>query len=223
MAKYKFTEDDEIKGETFNFTNIGDKIYGTYVGKRQIPDPKKPNQVISLYEIKTDDGVYVVWDKPIINQAMKFVRYGQIVEMELVATKPSRFKANPLKIIKVRANKNVVDEEWIAEQEEIAMGRDEKDEQREQGIQPQVNSGDGEIKVDEIPFKDKAEDAQPTLGTTGDIPGTVDEQKALIEQLAKEKLGVSNDADIMKTVMEKTQLAFIATNYPGIIEKLQNL
>ena len=120
---HTFSEQDEVKGEIFNFDNVGDTIQGTLVGKELITQTKY-NKPCWLYRLKTDDGnLKGVWGRPLIDPTMQQLQLGQIVELRFVASQPSR-KGNDLKVIKVFADVKVIDEEWLKGVEESAMNEE---------------------------------------------------------------------------------------------------
>lgn len=88
---------------------------------------------------------------------------------------------------------------------------------------------DGEINVEDIPFKDD-EFAKPAttpttpatpVQSTANIGVDLEAVKTQIADLAKAKLGVTNDNDVQRVVMESTGLAWIQSNLNSILEKLK--
>ena len=115
-----------------------------------------------------------------------------------------------------------INADWLNGQEEFVSGAGN-------GGQNEVAENDGEIKVEEIPFDDPVEtpatEATPVDPVVEATPTTEpvqtpEEKKAIINQLAKEKLG-AEEADVMQKVMSATNLAFIDSNFDAIIRKLE--
>ena len=102
----------------------------------------------------------------------------------------------------------------------------------------------GEIKVEDIPFDDPAttpapstpassitpaptEAVQPTTATAiaattpAAVAADVEGVEIAIANFAKTKLGVEKDEDVQRVVMEQLGLAYIASNFQSILEKLK--
>lgn len=212
-----FNEDDKVADAFIKWEKVGNKVQGTLIGKRQKPNDLKPGEMQWIYELLTeDDNIVLVGGKPGIDMQMKHIKLGQIVELRYVEEKKSKRPGlSPTKIIQVYTRKDAMNEEWLNNQE--ALAREETTATAENRIQD--TSDDGEIKLDEIPFDDpKPAVADPQASA----PATADEKKALIIQLAKEKLGVAEE-NVMQKVMEVTGLAFIASNFSSIIDRLKKM
>ena len=187
------TDENKVKGNWVKFLKVGDEIQGTYISKREVQNVLRGGKQ-TIYEIMKEDGeVWNVGSKPAIDVQMRYVKVGQIVGFKFIESRknPNPGK-NDTKIIQVFANSKVVNEKWLAEQEEQIQALN-----KEVDVEP--NFTDGEPKEDEVNIEDE------------------------IIKLAKVKLGISNEADIKKAVMEKTQLAYIESNYSAILEKLRAL
>lgn len=218
-----FTDNDKVSGSWISWKTIGQKVQGTLVDRRQKPDTYNPSEMQWIYELLTDNNeILIIGGKVGIDMQMKYIKIGQIVELryekDIPPKKPGQ---SPTKVIQVYTRPDAMNKEWLAEREEN-IGQE-----GEQGQgQEQEKSVDGEINVEDIPFKDDAfakptptqsESTQSTATPTTDIE-TI---KAQITELAKIKLGVTNDADVQRVVMEKTGLAYINSNIPSIFTKLQ--
>ena len=125
--KYSFDGDSEVKSSFVKFGKIGDKIVGTLIGRRQVP-----NQLLEtagamqwLYELKVKEGsfhniidkvvdkeatvlekdtVWTVGGKAAIDNAMRNAKIGQIVGFNFVEEKAPKVSGyNPTKVIKVHS------------------------------------------------------------------------------------------------------------------------
>jgi len=194
-------EKDLITGSWFNFDKIGDILVGTYVNKGHVPS-KYHAEDDEVYEIKTDDGdIHLVRERQCIKDDMRNIRLGQIVKFVFMSEKDTG-KGNPFKDINVYANREVVDEEWLQEQEEkvSAMGDD---------ATPTDATPKEEIDVKDIKFVEPG---------NGDSPVMTDEQMlAQIIELGKTKLGAKDDEEAKIKVMEKTEMPLTPKNYSQII------
>ena len=115
-----FNEKNKVTGNWMKFEKVGDRIKGTLVSTRNVINSLSGNNQ-TIYELLTEDGEY--WNiggKPGIDAQMKRVKLGQIVGFEFVEERKStRPGYNATKIIQVYANPNVVNEEWLKEQNEL--------------------------------------------------------------------------------------------------------
>jgi len=198
-----FTDDDKVKGNWFKFENVGDKIQGTFVGKRQVMN-QLSGQNQWIYEIMTEEGEY--WNiggKPAIDTQMRRIPFGQIVEFRYIEERPSKKAGmNAAKIIGVYTSKDAVNKEWLQGQEQSNMAAAEGGE--EVDVEEVAKQFGGKV-VDETPEDDKVKQ---------------------IKELAVQKLGVAanaTDEQLKATVQEKTGLAYIDTNLDNILEKLRTM
>lgn len=208
---YEFTDEDKVSGSWIKWDEVGTKVQGTLIGRRQKPDTYDPTKMQWIYELLTeDDEIVIVGGKPGIDMQMKHVRLGQIVELRYEGEKPAKQQGhNPTKLIQVYTSKDAMDKEWLEQNSEMLIDGEGIDD----SAAPTGNT-DGEIKVEEI--TEATPVATPATATTA----TVDPKRAQISELAKTKLKVVNEADVEKIVMESTGLAFIESNLDQIIEKL---
>lgn len=108
-------------GKFFSFKNVGDRIQGTYVDFRFGKDGFGNEQVI--YTIKNADGVWNVGFKKtstVVLDKMKNVSFGQIVGFSYDELRPNKIPGrHPAKIIRVFADPQFVDKEWMEKRKEI--------------------------------------------------------------------------------------------------------
>jgi len=203
-----FSEENKVKTNWFNFKTVGDKIEGTYVGKRSMISKMSGNEQ-TIFEIKVENGEIVfVGGKKMIDDQMKHIKLGQIVGFEYVGDKKLPGRPQPMKVIQVYANPTLVDKEWIDSQEELLPTNDDE-------ITSEQIFGKEDVKNEPKEIKENKN------LTVEDIDKMSDTEKlAIIGDLIATKFNV-NDIDRIKiTAMEKTSLAFIATNYGEIAKKL---
>ncbi len=209
-----FKEGKVMDVSPFYFKNIGDEVQGTYVGKRQGIDNYK-NQVM-IYELKNDSGISVV-SFPIgkkINKDMEAVKFGQIIGFKYVSREKfiKNNKESEYKNMKVFADPNIVDQEWLNEHAD--------------------GSNDSGISEGEESSSDSAEGTSAGFGDfDSPVPSETpaksnlsnEEMLVKIAELAKTKLGAVESSQIKDKVMEATGLAFLPTNYGKILDVLNTL
>ncbi|MFA7708296.1 MAG: hypothetical protein WCX73_05085, partial [Candidatus Pacearchaeota archaeon] len=128
----------------------------------------------------------------------------QIIEFKFIEERPNHKPGkSATKIIQVYADKNLVDEKWLQEQER-------------QGVISDNGSTEGEKQLD------VNEVAKEFGGTVVDEPFPTD-KNATIEALAMQKFGITDKSQVVKIVQEKTGLAYIATNLDAILAKIKEL
>lgn len=207
---HQFTDENDLtRSNFFSFKEIGDKIQGTYIRKSQGIDGYKNEQIVYDLKIETGEVFNVGFrlTKEVIHNTMNKVRLGQIVEFRFVSEKePKRASDNPTKIIKIFADPKIIDKEWIEQQASM-----KEDITSDAAWQTSAEKENTEI--------EKAVGEEPPF----DIPGTIEEKKTFITELAKDKLKVTDDAQVMARVMEATGLAYIDSNIDNIIKKLQTM
>lgn len=178
---------------------VGSRIQGTLVAKRTVPDTFKPGQDQMVYDIRVEAGdVVSVFGKASIDSRMKGVRLGQIVAMEYKGEIPAKKPGmKPAKIVEVYADPNVVDEEWLKEQEELKT---------EQEIDEAAKA------FQEPPIPNFAEETP--AATAGDP------REETIKKLALEKIPGTTEENWKKQVISSTGLAFLPFNYDKIAQML---
>ncbi len=190
---HNFNEENRVKSNWWQTKKVGDKIQGTFIGKRQIPNQLSGTDQW-VYELLLEDGdVWNVGGKPAIDIQMRHVKVGQIVEFRFIEERPAtKAGMSATKIIGVYQDPNVVNEKWLQEQEQMTMG-----EKSEKEPKDDINFGDGEKN-------------EPS-------------KESQINDLAREKLGITDTEKVKIAVMEKTNLAFLPVNYDKIIGILKAL
>lgn len=123
-----FDEENKVTSQFWAYKKIGDKIKGTYISKRtQLNQLSGKDQII--YEIMTDD--YDFWNiggKPGIDMQMKRVKFGQIIGFEFTEERKSKTPGlHPTKVVQVFARPDIVNEEWLKEQEEAKAAAPEEE------------------------------------------------------------------------------------------------
>jgi hypothetical protein len=210
---YNFTEDDAVKSNWFKFNNIGDSIQGTLIGRKVSQNRLRNNEDQNVYELKVESGeVWNIGGKKAIDQMMRGVKLGQIVEFKLVEIREPKIKGhNATKIIKVFARPDVVDKEWLLEQESMSG----------------ADNGDG--------YSYQEEPSTPYTGTTTPAPAdpvqeamdaitgapTPADTLAMILNLGGTKFGLTDQVQIQTEIMKRTGLAFMEQNYTKILELLK--
>jgi len=188
---YNFNEENRVKSNWWKTEKVGDKIQGTFIGKRQVP-----NQLSGVdqwvYELLLEDGdVWTVGGKPAVDTQMRHVKLGQIIEFRFIEERPSKKAGmSATKVVAVYQDPNVVNEKWLQEQEQLTMGKSEEEPK------------------DDLNFGDKEKEPN---------------KENQINELAKEKLGVTDPEKVKTAVMEKTGLAYLKVNYDKIIGMLKAL
>lgn len=190
-----FADDNKVKGNWWKYTTIGDKIQGTYIGKRQIVN-QLSGQEQWIYEIRDDNKAY--WNiggKPGIDMQMKHINPGQIIGFEFVEERPNpKPGMNDTKVVQVYANDDVIDETFSAEEE----------------AQKQA---------------DMAANATPattvTATATTEAVVSTDDKIASIMEIAKVKWSLTDATQVKQKVMEETNMAFIESNLDKIIEAIK--
>ncbi len=189
-------EKNEVKGLFWKPKTIGDKIEGTLVGIRQVPDKFNAGKKQNVFDIKatgnmTTDGesvdvdgdVVAVFSKPLIDAQMRYVNIGQIIGFKfteiLEPTQPGRNATNK---VQVYADKKVIDEEWLKQQDELETIQGEG--QPEQSLEDLVKT---------------------------------------VNNLAIKKLGATTPEEIKEKVSAETGFAFVEANLAEIAAKLETL
>lgn len=191
-----FDEKNKVASPFFSFKKIGDKIEGTLVDVTTVMNQLSgKNQ--QIYEIKCTNGDYAkIGGKPGIDGQMKRVKLGQIVGFEFINEKENANPAfSPTKIIQVYADPEIVDKEWLEEQESVDT----------------LLNTEGSFKPEQV----GEEDDGPVASATDLLND--------IQVLAIAKLGAKDAEDAKSKTMEKTGLALIEGNYAEIKAMLEAL
>lgn len=190
-----FSDENKVKGNWWKCETVGDKISGTYIGKRQVVN-QLSGQDQWIYEIKDERGEY--WNiggKPGIDVQMRHVKPGQIVGFEFKeerqSTKPGM---NAAKIVQVYANETIVDTNYVAAEEEARIAA----------------------------LRDGSAVSEPAgPATPAEAVVSTDEKIRQIMEIAKGKWALEDPNAVKQKVMEVTNLAFIESNLDKIIAAIK--
>jgi len=109
-----FDDSNKVKGNWWKQERVGDKISGTYLGKRQVTNSLKGIDQW-IYEIRTEEGeIWNIGGKPGIDIQMRHVKPGQIIGFEFIEERPNpKPGMNATKVVQVYANAEIVDEKFL--------------------------------------------------------------------------------------------------------------
>lgn len=196
------------------FQNPGDSVQGTYVGKITGQIDGYGNEQI-VYQLLQEDGsvmnVAFGLNKKFINSDMAKANFGQIVGFKYkgkITIKDKFGKAVEVKDVVLHQDPKIVNEAWLKDN----MGNMPKVTQ----AVPRTVDTETEDTGDFKDFEAKTEDVP--FSTPGSL--TKEDQLAVIQKLAKDKLGATDAQSTKEKVMEVTGIAFIPVNYTKIAEKL---
>lgn len=97
MSKEKNNGWEKVEREIFKFEEVGDTIKGIFV-KREASS-QYDNET---YQIKTDEGVRVVFGTTVLSQLMSSVDIGKVVKIIFIGRQPSTKEGqNDLKLFEV--------------------------------------------------------------------------------------------------------------------------
>ncbi len=141
-----FSPENTIMRTWFAFKELGDKVQGTYVKRWNTRSRKYGNDQV-VHDLLQPDGSIVSIGENVshefFNTEMTRIKFGQIVGIEFVGTKPSG-KGSDIKIKKIYSNPAIIDEAWLKKYQELkAKGID---------ITTDGESPEEEDPSDEIPF-----------------------------------------------------------------------
>jgi hypothetical protein len=199
------------------FVKAGDSVQGTYIGKIVGQKDGYGNEQI-IYQLLQDDGKVINvgfgLNKKVLNMDMATVNFGQIVGFRYKGTiqvKDKFGKPVAVKDFGVHQDSSIVNEVWLAKHKN---NMPEVVKAAEPIIKQDVGSN-AKQSLDEFveELNDNSDDDVP-FSSPGSL--TVEDKLLVIEKLAKEKLGAVTAQEIKDKVMEKTGIAFIATNYDKI-------
>jgi hypothetical protein len=213
---------DEVDYETtrdfFKFTNIGDKIQGTYVSRNDnsIDGYKNPQTLVGLLQpdgtVKT---VSIRHTKAGLIAELDKVIMGQIIGFIFTGTKDNPGK-QPTKFIKLVHDPKFVDEAWM-------KAREAEENNPTAGMTPnQIFPGTQEtpsvsptIQVDAAIEASLATPTAPVVSDSDKIKE--------IAALAKTKLNANGVEEVKAKIKEKTGLEFVTANLDAILAKLKTL
>ena len=199
------------------WVNPGDSVQGTYVGKVTGQIDGYGNEQI-IYQLLQEDGsvmnVAFGLNKKFINADMAKANFGQIIGFKYkgkLMIKDKFGKAVEVKDVVLHQDPKIVNEAWLKENA---------------GNMPKVTkatprtsaSDDEDLKVFDNVAAAASEPEDVPFSTPGSL--TKEDQLAVIQKLAKDKLGATDAQSTKEKVMEVTGIAFIPVNYTKIAEKL---
>lgn len=205
---------EKVVPQWMRFTNDGDSVQGTYINKILGMKDSYGNEQI-VYQLLKEDGsitnVGFGLNKKFFNKDMETIKFGQIIGIKYkgkVSVKDKRTgKMVEVKDFGLFQDPKIVNEVWLKDN---------------QGNMPTVTvvtatektgdfgSFESDNKVEDVPF------SSPSSLTNED-------KLAVIEKLAKDKLGATDSASVKDKVMNATGIAFIPLNYQKIIDTLAAL
>jgi hypothetical protein len=201
------------------FVNPGDAAQGTYIGKivGQI-NGFGSEQVI--YQLLQEDGtvqnVGFGLNKKFMIRDMEQVKFGQIIGFKYKGTVSVKNRAGQLVNVKDYAlfqDPKIVNEAWLKENvgnmPEVTHSAQAEPTRaaNDFGAFNDPVEPEGDEDVDDVPF-------------SSDGSLTNEDKLAVIEKLAKDKLGATDAQTAKDKVMEALEIAFIPVNFSKIIEAL---
>lgn len=211
----------------FYFKEIGDKVQGTYIGKKTgVKDSFGNDQIV--YILETADGIKNVGFKTgqRINKDMELIKLGQIIGFHY--QNRAKFfnkilkKEQECKNMVLWADSKIVDQAWIdshpdgvsdVAEMEVTPGTDSDDE-----LEDSSTKGFGDFDDVEAPVAPVAPVAEVKSKISSVAP---EELMRLIVEQAKTSLGVSDVAQVKPKVEEVTGLVFTPANFEKILEMLR--
>lgn len=206
---------EKVMPDWAKFTNPGDNVQGTYVGKivGQIDGYGNPQ---TIYQLLQEDGRVVNvgfgLNKKVLHMDMQAVKFGQIVGFKYngkITVKDKFGKPVEVKDFSLFQDPKIVNDKWLKENEEnmpTVTHVTAESQERTQADRDFDAMGGGE----DVPFSSK-----------GNLTNA--DKLAVIEKLAKDKLGATDPQSVKDKVMEATGIAFIPVNYDKITEALSSI
>jgi len=193
------------------FTNPGDKVQGTYIGKITGQIDGYGNEQI-IYQLLQDDGKVINvgfgLNKKFLNRDMDSVKFGQIVGFIYkgqVEIKDKFGKVTKVKDYAIHQDPKIVNEVWLRENS---------------ANMPTVTVAEP-AKSSDDDFKDFEQKEEVPFSSKGSL--TNEDKLSVIEKLAKDKLGATDSTTAKVAIMEKLGIAVIPVQYDVIIEKLTQM
>ena len=213
---------EKVMPEWAKFVNKGDSVQGTYIGKIVGQRDGYGNEQI-VYQVLQDDGRVINCgfglNKKMLNQEMDGVKFGQIIGFlykGLVTVKDKRTGKNiDVKDYGIFQDSKIVNETWLKENSGD-MPRVTR------AVEPEAttkSTGNLDDFVDEL----KSNTPENDVPFTSETSMTNEDKLAIIQKLAKDKLGTTTPQEAKEKVMEKTGIAFIPVNYEKIINALKDI
>ena len=189
-----------------SFKTAGDSVQGTYIGKITGIKDSYGNEQIAYQLLQEDGGIINVGfglNKKVLHADMEPVVFGQIIGFRFkgkLSVKDKRTgKMVEVNDFSLHQDPKIVNEAWLKENEGNMPETTHVN-------QPVTEEVVGE-KTEDVPFS-----------STGSLTNA--DKLAVIEKLAKDKLGATDSSSVKTLVMEKTGLAFIPVQYDKIVEAL---
>lgn len=213
--------EEKTMPEWAKFVNAGDSVQGTYVGKIVGQKDGYGNEQI-VYQLLQDDGkvknVGFGINKKVLHQDMSTVKFGQVIGFRYKGTievKDKFGKPVNVKDFALHQDPKIVNETWLAEHKdnmpEVMVATDNP-----AATPAATGNRDTKSDLDNL-VSDLATDDVP-FSSAGSL--TNEDKLAVIEKLAKDKLGVVGSQTVKEKVMEVTGIAFIPVNYDKITTAL---
>lgn len=210
---------EKVMPEWAKFTNAGDSVQGTYIGK--IVGQKSPafNQEQIVYQLLQDDGriVNVAFglNKKVLHQDMEAVKFGQIIGFKYKGTISVRNRATGqmvnVKDYSLHQDPKIVNDTWLAENKDNMPT-----------VVQATNETSASTAAENL-AKEFADDDNDDVPFSSPGSLTNEDKIAVITKLAKDKLGATTDASVKEKVMESTGIAFIPVNFDKISAALAAL
>ena len=200
------------------FTNPGDSIQGTYVGKIVGSIDGFGNEQV-IYQVLKNGEVFNVGfgiNKKVIIEEMNRTNFGQIIGFKYKGTikiKNKLGKEVEVKDFGLFSDPKIVDTEWLKKNERNMPFQTTLSNEltKEQIVVNQEFSNFGVSESSPVPSSDAPSSVTPQ------------DKLAVITKLAYDKIGVT-DPNVMKDkVMEVTGIAFVELNYDKIISALNTI
>lgn len=200
--------DYESTKDYFKFTNIGDKVQGTYISRddNSIDGYKNPQTLVGLLQ---EDGsvktVSIRHNKTGLLEELDKTKIGEIIGFIFTGTKDNVGK-QATKFIKLVHDAKFIDEAWLKEQEKL-------------------NNPVNDMTVEQIfptPTPTSLEAELAAAATSAPVMSDSDKIKE-IASLAKSKLGANGAEEVKTKIAEKTGLEFVTANLDAILTQLKSL
>lgn len=202
---------EKVMPDWAKFTNAGDNVQGTYVGKITGQIDGYGNEQV-IYQLLQEDGkvmnVGFGLNKKVLHMDMQPVKFGQIVGFKYngkISVKDKFGKPVEVKDISLFQDPKIVNDKWLKENAEDMPTVTHVTADPNAGQAEKAFNAIGNV-VEDVPFSSK-----------GSLTNA--DKLIVIEKLAKEKLGAT-DANVKDLVMEKLNIAFIPVQYQAIIDAL---
>ncbi len=201
------------------FVNAGDSVQGTYIGKIVGQKDGYGNEQI-IYQLLQEDGeimnVGFGLNKKFINSDMESVKFGQIIGFRYkgkVTVKDKFGKTVEVKDFSLHHDPKIVNVVWLKENlgsmPEVTVVSETADEKATREFNDFPTTVNAVVDNQDVPFS-----------SNGSL--TNEDKLAVINKLAKDKLGVLDDSQVKDKVMEVIGIAFIPLNFDKIIEILSS-